>query len=61
MFSATWCDPEQNEIDKRDARETLKKLRDADVSKKQAHQTAPRVEKPSRAILLRVIQALAKR
>ncbi len=61
MFSATWCETEQNEIEKRDARETLRKLRDADVSKKQTREPAPRAEKPSRAIILRVIQAVSRK
>lgn len=61
MFSATWCEAEQNEIEKRDARETLRKLRVDDVSKKQTREATPRAEKPSRALILRVIQAVSQK
>lgn len=61
MFSATWCEPEQNEIQKRDAVETLNKLRNQDGVKKQARDSNLRVEKPSRALILRVIQAVSKK
>lgn len=59
MFSATWREPEQSEIQKRDAMETLKKLRVEENEKNQFRDASPRGKKFSRALILRVIQAVS--